>query len=91
MPKKWMMRVDSMSEIALWTSSGRSISIVWFSALRCVESSLRQTSLVLDLPAAFLVMVLLVGPPLCKGRLYRWQGVTLLGIYAAYCAVQFML
>ena len=50
-----------------------------------------SASLVLDLPAAFLVMVLLVGPPLCKGRLYRWQGVTLLGIYAAYCAVQFML
>ena len=36
-------------------------------------------------------MVLLAAPPLCKGRLYRWQGVTLLGIYAAYCAVQFML
>ena len=50
-----------------------------------------SASLVLDLPAAFLVMVLLVGPPLCKGWLYRWQGVTLLGIYAAYCAVQFML
>ena len=50
-----------------------------------------NASLVLDLPVAFLVMALLVVPPLCKGRLYRWQGVALLGIYAAYCAVQFSL
>ena len=50
-----------------------------------------NASLVLDLPVAFLVMVLLVGAPLWKGRLYRWQGVTLLALYAAYCAVQFTL
>lgn len=50
-----------------------------------------NASLVLDLPVAFLVMVLLVAPPLWKGRLYRWQGVTLLALYAAYCAVQFTL
>ena len=50
-----------------------------------------NASLVLDLPVAFVVMVLLVAPPLCKGRLYRWQGVALLAIYAAYCAVQFSL
>ena len=50
-----------------------------------------NASLVLDLPVAFLVMVLLVAPPLWKGRLYRWQGVALLALYAAYCAVQFTL
>ena len=50
-----------------------------------------NASLVLDLPVAFVVMVLLVAPPLCKGRLYRWQGIALLAIYAAYCAVQFSL
>lgn len=50
-----------------------------------------NASLVLDLPVAFLVMLLLVVPPLCRGRLYRWQGVALLAIYAAYCAVQFSL
>ena len=39
----------------------------------------------------FLVMVLLVAPPLLKGKLYRWQGVALLALYAGYCAIQFTL
>ena len=51
----------------------------------------RSASLVLDLPVMFLVMLLLVVPPLCRGRLYRWQGAALLAVYAAYCAVQFLL
>ena len=38
-----------------------------------------------------LVMVLLVAPPLLKGKLYRWQGVALLALYAGYCAIQFTL
>ena len=51
----------------------------------------RSASLVLDLPVMFLVMLLLVVPPLRRGRLYRWQGAALLAVYAAYCAVQFLL
>ena len=51
----------------------------------------RSASLVLDLPVMFLVMMLLVVPPLRRGRLYRWQGAALLAVYAAYCAVQFLL
>ena len=50
-----------------------------------------NASLALDLPVMFLVMLLLTLPPLLRGRLYRWQGVALLALYAAYCAAQFAL
>ena len=48
-----------------------------------------NSSLVMDLPVMFVVMLLLTVPALLKGRLSRWQGVLLLCIYAAFCAVQF--
>jgi cation:H+ antiporter len=38
-----------------------------------------------------LVMLLLTVPALKKGRLFRWQGILLLGIYAAFCIIQFTL
>ena len=47
------------------------------------------TSLVMDLPVMFAVMLLLTVPALLKGRLSRWQGVLMLCIYAAFCAAQF--
>ncbi len=47
-------------------------------------------SLIIDIPVMFTVMLILVVPPLVKGKLYRWQGVTLLAIYAAFCALQFI-
>jgi len=50
-----------------------------------------NASLVLELPVMFAVMLLLTVPALAKGRLARWQGVTLLCIYAAFCAIQFTL
>ena len=37
----------------------------------------------------FTVMLILTVPALLKGRLSRWQGVLMLGIYAAFCAAQF--
>ena len=48
-----------------------------------------NASLVMDLPVMFAVMLLLSVPALTRGRLARAQGITLLGIYAAFCAVQF--
>ena len=48
-------------------------------------------SLVLDLPVMLGVMILLTVPTLIRGKLSRAQGIVLLGIYAAFCAVQFML
>ena len=49
----------------------------------------RNASLVLDIPLMLLVMLLLTVPALTKKRLSRWQGITLLCIYAAFCAFQF--
>lgn len=48
-----------------------------------------NASLVLDIPLMLLVMLLLTVPALTKKRLSRWQGITLLCIYAAFCAFQF--
>ena len=49
----------------------------------------RNASLVLDIPLMLLVMLLLTVPALAKKRLSRWQGITLLCIYAAFCTFQF--
>ncbi len=38
----------------------------------------------LDLPACLLLCCVAVVPPLFKGKFYRWQGVVMLGLYAAY-------
>jgi cation:H+ antiporter len=38
----------------------------------------------LDLPACLTLCLVAVLPPLFKGRFYRWQGVLMLGLYAAY-------
>ncbi|MBE6908008.1 MAG: calcium/sodium antiporter [Ruminococcaceae bacterium] len=51
----------------------------------------RSASLVMDLPVMFAVMLLLTVPALIRGKLARWQGVTLLCVYAAFCTVQFMM
>ncbi|HNZ94506.1 MAG: calcium/sodium antiporter [Sphaerochaeta sp.] len=48
-----------------------------------------NASLLVDLPVMFAVMVLMTLPALLKKRLYRWQGIMLLCIYAAYVSFQF--
>ncbi len=50
-----------------------------------------NSSLVVDMPVVFLVMLLLCVPALLKEKLYRWQGITLLAIYAGFTAYQFLL
>ena len=49
----------------------------------------QNASLVLDIPLMLLVMLLLTVPALTQKRLSRWQGITLLCIYAAFCTFQF--
>lgn len=49
-----------------------------------------NASLLIDIPVMLTVMLLLTVPALLTGKLRRWQGVTLLVIYAAFCAVQFL-
>ncbi len=48
------------------------------------------SSLVVDIPVMFAVMMLLTLPALIKGKLYRAQGIILLLIYTAFCAFQFL-
>ena len=47
-----------------------------------------NASLILDIPLMVLVMLILVLPALIKGKLYRWQGIVLLILYAGFCATQ---
>lgn len=50
-----------------------------------------NASLVLDIPVMLVVMLILTVPTMVKQKLSRWQGVVLLGIYAAFCALQFII
>ena len=50
-----------------------------------------NASLVLDIPLMLTVMLLLCVPALVTKKLHRWQGVSLLVIYAAFCLFQFAL
>ena len=48
-----------------------------------------NSSLILDMPLMIVVMALLTIPALTTKKLHRWQGILLLCIYAAFCAIQF--
>ena len=50
-----------------------------------------NSSLVLDIPVMLVVMLVLTVTTLIKQKLSRWQGILLLGIYAAFCALQFII
>lgn len=69
--------------------SGVSVSLAPFSIPQTSTIAGRNTSLVLDIPVMFFVMALLTLPALKRGRLSRPQGVALLLVYGAFCAIQF--
>lgn len=48
-------------------------------------------SLVFEIPVMLGVMSLMIFPALINKKLSRWQGILLLGIYAAFCVCQFVL
>ena len=50
-----------------------------------------NTSLILEIPLMVAVMALMTLPAVKKGKLYRWQGITLLGIYAAFVILQVLI
>ena len=50
----------------------------------------QNASLVFDLPIVFLVMGIMTIPTILKGKLKRWQGISLLAIYVAFMMVQFL-
>ena len=50
-----------------------------------------NTSQILEIPLMVGVMALMTLPTLAKGKLRRWQGITLLGIYAAFVTLQVLI
>lgn len=50
-----------------------------------------NASLIFDIPLVFAVMGIMTIPTIIKGKLSRWQGITLLALYAAYCVLQFVI
>ena len=73
--------------------SGVAVSLAPFDVP--VENTLLNTglnlSLVFDIPVMLGVMSLMTIPALLTKKLGRWQGIALLGIYAAFCVCQFVL
>ena len=68
---------------------GVSVTLAPFSIPQNSTIAGMNASLVMDIPVMFAVMLLLTLPALIKGKLSRPQGIALLCIYAAFCAVQF--
>ena len=50
-----------------------------------------NTSQLIEIPLMVGVMALMTLPALIKGKLQRWQGLTLLGIYAAFVVLQVLI
>lgn len=50
-----------------------------------------NTSQLFEIPVMVAVMALMTLPALFKGKLRRWQGLTLLGIYAAFVTLQVLI
>ena len=46
-----------------------------------------NASLLFTLPLAIVTMMLLTIPPICRGKLQRWQGIALLALYGLYCVL----
>ena len=69
--------------------SGMSVTIAPFTIPQSSTLFGVNSSLVLDLPVMLAVMIIMCLPALLRGKLSRAQGVGLLCIYAAFCAIQF--
>ena len=73
--------------------SGVAVSLAPFDVP--MENELLNTglnmSLVFEIPVMLGVMALMIFPTLASKKLARWQGILLLGIYAAFCVCQFVL
>ena len=71
--------------------SGAAITINPFKVPVGTEVAGINASLIIDIPVMLLVMGILTVPTLIKQKLSRWQGISLLLIYAAFCTVQFII
>lgn len=49
--------------------------------------TIAEQSYALDMPMCFGMTLIAVLPPLLKGKLYRWQGILMLALYAVYVVI----
>lgn len=70
--------------------SGLSMTLSPFEVPASKLISGMNASLLVDIPVMLFVMAFLTLPALKRGKLTRFQGVTLLVIYAAFCVFQFV-
>ena len=71
--------------------SGVSVTLSPFAVPQSATLFGQNASLVLEIPVMFFVMLFLTIPALIRGKLSRAQGIVLLGVYAAFVVIQFML
>ena len=69
--------------------SGAAISINPFDVPAEATFMNINASFVFDIPLVFIVMGIMTVPTIIKGKLSRWQGISRLCLYAAYCVLQF--
>ena len=70
--------------------SGMSITISPFALPSEKMISGINSSLMIDIPVMFAVMIIMCLPAVIRGKLERWQGITLLVIYTAFTVYQFV-
>lgn len=70
--------------------SGMSITISPFALPSEKMISGINSSLMIDIPVMFAVMMIMCLPAVIRGKLERWQGITLLVIYTAFTVYQFV-
>ncbi len=71
--------------------SGVSVTLAPFAVPQSAVLFGHNASLVLEIPLMIVVMLILTVPAMLKGKLSRFQGILMLAIYAAFCAIQFTL
>ncbi len=69
--------------------SGMSVTLAPFTVPQSSTLFGINSSLVLEIPVMLAVMAIMTLPALKRGKLSRAQGIALLCIYAAFCAIQF--
>lgn len=71
--------------------SGVSVTLAPFQVPASATIAGMNSSLVLEIPVMFFVMLFLTVPALIREKLSRVQGIVLLCVYVSFCIVQFML
>ena len=69
--------------------SGLSVTLAPFDIPQNATIAGHNASLVLDIPVMLFVMLFLTIPALAREKLTRFQGIVLLLVYGAFCAIQF--